>query len=67
METQSEGTTSAPMAPPQSAVHQVIRESDWLAADRAANANKAVRAIRRQADWDFEQQQRDLTAAGQIE
>ena len=41
----------APMAPPQSAVHQIIQEDDLLAADRAANVNKAERAVQRAADW----------------
>ena len=40
----------APMAPPQSEVHRVISESDALAADRAANVNKAERAIEREAE-----------------
>ena len=40
----------APMAPPQSVVHQVITEAELLAADRAANVNKAERAIEREAD-----------------
>ena len=39
-----------PMAPPQSEVHRVISESDALAADRAANVNKAERAIEREAE-----------------
>ncbi len=38
------------MAPPQSEVHRVISESDALAADRAANVNKAERAIEREAE-----------------
>ncbi len=38
------------MAPPQSEVHRVISESDALAADRAANVNKAERAIDREAE-----------------
>ena len=40
----------APMAPPQSEVHRVISESDALAADRAANVNKAERATQANAD-----------------
>ena len=40
----------APMAPPQSEVRRVISESDALAADRAANVNKAERAIEREAE-----------------
>ena len=40
----------APMAPPQSAIHQIIQEDDLLAADRARNANKAERAIEREAE-----------------
>lgn len=40
----------APMAPPQSAVHQIIQEDDLLAADRARNVNKAERAIEREAE-----------------
>ena len=39
-----------PMAPPQSAVHQIIQEDDLLAADRARNINKAERAIEREAE-----------------
>ena len=38
------------MAPPQSEVHRVISEADALAADRAANVNKAERAIEREAE-----------------
>ena len=56
----------APMAPPQSVVHQIIREEDRLAADRAANANKAERAIQSQTDSDLDQQQRYLAATGQL-
>jgi len=33
----------APMAPPQSVIHQIIQEDDLLAADRARNVNKAER------------------------
>ena len=40
----------APMAPPQSVVHQIIQEDDLLAADRARNVNKAERAIEREAE-----------------
>ena len=40
----------APMAPPQSAIHQIIQEDDLLAADRARNVNKAERAIEREAE-----------------
>jgi len=40
----------APFAPPHSAVHQAIREEDWIAADRARNVNKAERAIEREAE-----------------
>ena len=40
----------APMAPPQSEVHRVISEADALAADRAANVNKAERAAQANAD-----------------
>ena len=40
----------APMAPPQSVIHQIIQEDDLLAADRAANVNKAERAIEREAE-----------------
>ena len=38
----------APMAPPQSVIHQIIQEDDLLAADR--NVNKAERAIEREAE-----------------
>ena len=40
----------APMAPPQSVIHQIIQEDDLLVADRARNVNKAERAIEREAD-----------------
>ena len=40
----------APMAPPQSVVHQIVQEDDLLAADRARNVNKAERAIEREAE-----------------
>ena len=40
----------APRAPPQSVIHQIIQEDDLLAADRAANVNKAERAIEREAE-----------------
>ena len=40
----------APMAPPQSVIHQIIQEDDLLAADRARNVNKAERAIEREAE-----------------
>jgi hypothetical protein len=40
----------APMAPPQSVVHQIIQEDDLLAADRARNTNKAERATQANAD-----------------
>lgn len=40
----------APMAPPQSAIHQIIQEDDLLAADRARNVNKAERATQANAD-----------------
>ena len=40
----------APMAPPQSVIHQIIHEDDLLAADRARNVNKAERAIEREAE-----------------
>ena len=40
----------APMAPPQSVIHQIIQEDDLLAADRALNVNKAERAIEREAE-----------------
>ena len=40
----------APMAPPQSAIHQIIQEDDLLAADRARNVNKAERAAQANAD-----------------
>ena len=40
----------APMAPPQSVIHQIIQEDDLLAADRARNVKKAERAIEREAE-----------------
>lgn len=40
----------APMAPPQSVVHQIVQEDDLLAADRARNINKAELAIEREAE-----------------
>ena len=40
----------APMAPPQSVVHQIVQEDDLLAADRERNENKAERAIEREAE-----------------
>ena len=40
----------APMAPPQSVIHQIIQEDDLLTADRARNLNKAERAIEREAE-----------------
>ena len=40
----------APMAPPQSVIHQIIQEDDLLAADCARNVNKAERAIEREAE-----------------
>ena len=40
----------APMAPPQSVIHQIIQEDDLLAADRARNVNKAERATQANAD-----------------
>ena len=40
----------APMAPPQSVVHQVITEDELLAADRSRNTNKAERATQANAD-----------------
>ena len=40
----------APMAPPQSVIHQIIQEDDLLAADRARNVNKSERAIEREAE-----------------
>ena len=48
----------APMAPPQSAVHQAIQEDDLLVADRARNVNKAERAVQRAADWAHDQELR---------
>ena len=39
-----------PMAPPDSAVHQVITEDELLAAYRARNVNKAERAAQANAD-----------------
>ena len=46
----------APMAPPQSVIHQIIQEDDLLAADRARNVNKAGRAIEREAERGFAEQ-----------
>ena len=46
----------APMAPPQSVIHQIIQEDDLLAADRARNVNKAERAIEREAERGFAEQ-----------
>ena len=46
----------APMAPPQSVIHQIIQEDDLLAADRARNVNKAERAIEREAERAFAEQ-----------
>ena len=40
----------APMAPPQSVIHQIIQEDDLLAADRARNVNKAERATQANAE-----------------
>ena len=40
----------APMAPPQSVIHQIIQEDDLLVADRARNVNKSERAIEREAE-----------------
>ena len=40
----------APMAPPQSVVHKIITEDDLIAADVAANINKAERAIEKEAE-----------------
>ena len=48
----------APMAPPQSVIHQIIQEDDLLAADRARNVNKAERAVQRAADWAHDQELR---------
>lgn len=48
----------APMAPPQSVVHQIIQEDDLVAADRARNANKAERAIEREAERALDEQVR---------
>ena len=67
----------APFAPPDSVVHQTAeeaadsngdrwREEALLAADRTANINKAGRAAQRKAEWALEQQQRHLTAIGQL-
>ena len=46
----------APMAPPQSVIHQIIQEDDLLAADRDRNVNKAERAIEREAERGFAEQ-----------
>lgn len=48
----------APIAPPQSEVHRIISEADALAADRAANVNKAERAVERNAEYALRLQQR---------
>ena len=48
----------APVAQPQSAVHQAIQEDDLLVADRARNVNKAERAVQRAADWAHDQELR---------
>ena len=46
----------APMAPPQSVIHQIIQEDDLLAADRARNVNKAERLTQLAAERDLDQQ-----------
>ena len=55
----------APMAPPQSVIHQIIQEDDLLAADRARNVNKAERAIEREAEraLDLQIKHQNLTGA----
>lgn len=49
-EARQQARALAPMAPPQSVIHQIIQEDDLLAADRARNVNKAERAIEREAE-----------------
>ena len=56
----------APMAPPQSEVHRVISESDALAADRAANVNKAERAIEREAERALDLQIKHQNLPGEL-
>ena len=56
----------APMAPPQSEVHRVISESDALAADRAANVNKAERAIEREAEHALDLQIKHQNLPGEL-
>ena len=55
-----------PMAQPQSEVHRFISESDALAADRAANVNKAERAIEREADRALDLQIKHQNLPGEL-
>ena len=56
----------APMAPPQSVIHQIIQEDDLLAADRAANVNKAERAIEREAERALDLQIKHQNLPGEL-
>ena len=56
----------APMAPPQSVIHQIIQEDDLLAADRARNVNKAERAIEREAERALDLQIKHQNLPGEL-
>ena len=56
----------APMAPPQSVIHQIIQEDDLLAADRARNVNKAERAIEREAESALDLQIKHQNLPGEL-
>lgn len=56
----------APMAPPQSVIHQIIQEEDLLAADRARNTNKAERAIEREAERALDLQIKHQNLPGEL-
>ena len=56
----------APMAPPQSVIHQIIQEDDLLAADRARNVNKAERAIEREAEYALDLQIKHQNLPGEL-
>ena len=56
----------APIAPPQSEVHRFISEADALAADRAANVNKAERAIEREAERALDLQIKHQNLPGEL-
>ena len=56
----------APMAPPQSVIHQIIQEDDLLAADRARNINKAERAIEREAERALDLQIKHQNLPGEL-